>query len=275
VGSSLRNRIIAPAPARARIPSQEGYSITNAPTNDPGTSIGEGATSSEADEDSAGSQRLAAVLTQLRRAILSVLLLTFLTGVVFPLAVAALAWLVMPHQAGGSLVVRDEVVVGSELIGQGFTGPGYFHPRPSAAGRGYDASASSGTNLGPSNPKLRWGTRDDAATPGVDESFAGVLELAAAYRAQNGLGPDAAVPADAVTRSGSGLDPHISPANAALQVARVARERGLSEQSVRRLLKKHTRGREFGILGEPRVAVLPLNQALDRARLITPSKPAR
>jgi potassium-transporting ATPase KdpC subunit len=242
---------------------------------DPGRSSGDGEKSSQTDEDRAGSERLAAVLAQLSRAVLSVLLLTFLTGVVFPLAVAALAWLLMPHQAGGSLVVRDEVVVGSQLIGQDFTGPGYFHPRPSAAARGYDASASSGTNLGPGNPKLRFGTPDDPATPGVDESFAGVLELAAAYRTQNGLGPDAAVPADAVTRSGSGLDPDISPANAALQVARVARARGLSEQSMRRLLAEHTRGRQFGILGEPRVAVLPLNLALDRATLITPLKPAR
>ena len=125
----------------------------------------------------------------------------------------------------GASIVRDGVVVGSDLIGQDFTGPGYFHPRPSAAGRGYDAAASGGTNLGPANPKLRDGTEDDPATPGVDESFAGVRELAEAYRARNGLAPDAAVPVDAVTRSGSGLDPHISPANAALQVARVARAR--------------------------------------------------
>jgi K+-transporting ATPase ATPase C chain len=243
--------------------------------NDGGTLSGEGEKASETDADSPGSQHRAGVLAQLRRAIFAVLLLTLLTGVVFPLTVAALAWLLMPHQAGGSLVVRDDVVVGSQLIGQEFTGPGYFHPRPSAAGRGYDASASSGTNLGPANPKLRWGARDDPATTGVDESFAGVLELAATYRTRNGLGPDADVPVDAVTRSGSGLDPHISPANAALQVARVARARGLSEQAVRRLLEEHTRGRQFGILGEPRVAVLPLNLALDRATPITPSELAR
>jgi K+-transporting ATPase ATPase C chain len=196
--------------------------------------------------------------------------LTLLTGVVFPLALAALACPLFPRQAGGSLLVRDKVV-GSELIGQDFTGEGYFHPRPSAAGRGYDAAASGGTNLAPTNPKLRDGTEDDPATPGADESFAGVRELTEGYRARNGLPPDVAVPIDAVTRSGSGLDPHISPTNAALQVPRVARARRLSEEAVRRLVAEHTRGRQFGILGEPRVAVLPLNLALDRAAEIAPS----
>jgi K+-transporting ATPase ATPase C chain len=108
---------------------------------------------------------------------LRVLLLTLLGGVIFPLALAALARPLWPRQSGGSLIVRDGVVVGSELIGQDFTGPGYFHPRPSAAGRGYDAASSSGTNLGPANPKLRGGAKDDPATPGADESFAGVREL--------------------------------------------------------------------------------------------------
>jgi K+-transporting ATPase ATPase C chain len=196
--------------------------------------------------------------------------LTLLTGIVFPLMLVALACPLFPRQAGGSLIVRDGVI-GSELIGQDFTGPGYFHPRPSAAGRGYDAVASGGTNLAPTNPKLRDGTRDDPATPGIDESFAGVRELTEGYRARNGLPPDAAVPVDAVTRSGSGLDPHITPSNAALQVPRVARARRLSEESVRRLVAEHTLGRQFGILGEPRVAVLPLNLALDRAAEITPS----
>lgn len=226
-------------------------------------------------EDSTGPRRLAAWLEPLRPALLSVLLLTLLSGVVFPMVLASVAWLIFPRQAGGSLVVRDGVVVGSELIGQEFTGPGYFHPRPSAAGRGYDAASSGGTNLGPSNPKLRDGARDDPATPGVDESFAGVRELAEAYRARNGLAPNAAVPVDAVTRSGSGLDPHISPANAALQVARVARARRMSEESVRRLVSEYTRGRSFGILGEPAVVVLPLNLALDRAAPTTPSSPTR
>jgi K+-transporting ATPase ATPase C chain len=203
------------------------------------------------------------VLEQVRPALLSVLVLTFLTGVVFPLVIAALACPLFPRQAGGSLVAR-EGVVGSELIGQDFTGPSYFHPRPSAAGRGYDASASGGTNLAPTHPKLRDGTRDDPTTPGVDESFAGVRALTEDYRARNGLRPDTVVPVDAVTRSGSGLDPHISLANAALQVPRVARARGLSEEVLRSLVVEHSRDRQFGILGEPRVAVLPLNLSLDR-----------
>jgi K+-transporting ATPase ATPase C chain len=188
-----------------------------------------------------------------------VLLLTVLSGVLFPAALAGLAWLLFPRQAGGSLVDRDGEVVGSDLIGQDFSGPGYFHPRPSAAGRGYDAASSGGTNLGPSNPKLR----DD------------VRALAETFRALNGLAPDAVVPADAVTRSGSGLDPHISPANADLQVPRVARARGMSEESVRRLVAAQTRGRSLGILGEPAVAVLPLNLALDRTARATTSDPAR
>jgi K+-transporting ATPase ATPase C chain len=212
---------------------------------------------------------------QLRRALLCVVLLTLLTGVAFPIAMAALACPLFPHQAGGSLIDRNGVI-GSELIGQDFTGPGYFHPRPSAAGRGYDASASGGTNLGPANPKLLDGSKDDPATPGVDESFAGVRELAGNYRARNGLASNAPVPVDAVTRSGSGLDPHISPANAALQAPRVARARQLSEELVQRLVAEHTHGRQFGILGEPRVAVLPLNLALDRAAPSPePAAPAR
>jgi len=224
----------------------------------------------ERDEDSPSPQPFAAVLEQLRPALLSVPLLTLLTGVVFPLALAAVARPLFPRQAGGSLVVRDGIV-GSELIGQDFTGPGYFHPRPSAAGRGYDAAASGGTNLGPANPKLRDGNSDDPATPGVEESFAGVRELAQGYRTRNGLAPGAAVPVDAVTRSGSGLDPHISPANAVVQVPRVARARRLSEKAVRRLVAEHTLGRQFGILGEPRVAVLPLNLALDQAAALPTS----
>jgi K+-transporting ATPase ATPase C chain len=214
------------------------------------------------------------VREQLRPALLSVPLLTLLTGVVFPLALALLARPLFPHQAGGSLIVRDGIV-GSELIGQEFTRPDYFHARPSAAGRGYDATASGGTNLGPANPKLRDGARDDPATSGADESFAGVRTLAEAYRVRNGLAPDVAVPVDAVTRSGSGLDPHISPANAALQVARVAKARRLSEQIVRSLVAEHTRDRQLGILGEPRVAVLPLNLALDRVATPIPSTSSR
>jgi K+-transporting ATPase ATPase C chain len=214
------------------------------------------------DEDSSRS----ALLPILRPVLRSVVLFTLFSGVAFPLALAALAWPLFPRQAGGSLLARDDgEVVGSELICQDFTGPGYFHPRPSAAGKGYDGASSGGTNLGPAHPKLRDGARDDPATPDLDESFAGVRELAETYRRTNGLPPDAVVPIDAVTRSASGLDPHISPANAASQVGRVARARHLSEEAVRRLVAEHTHGRSLGVLGEPAVAVLPLNLALDRA----------
>jgi potassium-transporting ATPase KdpC subunit len=193
------------------------------------------------------------LLDQVRPLLLAVVLLTLLTGVVFPLLLAALARPLFPHQAGGSLVERDGAVVGSELIGQSFTGRGYFHPRPSAAGKGYDGLASGGSNLSPTNPKLR----DD------------VRRLADAYRKHNDLSPHTVIPIDAVTRSGSGLDPHISPANAALQLPRVARERGLDEAAVRRLVADHTRGRQLGVLGEPCVEVLPLNLALDRLAPLT------
>jgi K+-transporting ATPase ATPase C chain len=233
--------------------------------NDPDGPVGEGERpDGEREDDSPGPDFFATVLEQLRPALLSVPLLTLLTGVAFPIVLAALACPLFPHQAGGSLLVRDGVA-GSALIGQEFTGPGYFHPRPSAAGRGYDGAASGGTNLGPANPKLRDGARDDPATRDADESVAGVRELADAYRTRNGLARRAVVPVDAVMRSGSGLDPHISPANAALQVPRVARARGLSEAELRHLVAEETHGRQFGFLGAPRVAVLPLNLALDRA----------
>jgi K+-transporting ATPase ATPase C chain len=184
-----------------------------------------------------------------------------LTGVAFPLVLAVLARFIFPHEANGSLIERDHVVVGSKLIGQGFSDPGYFHPRPSAAGKGFDATASGGTNLGPANPKLRDGSPNNSDEP----AFAGVRELTAAYRRTNGLTDDTPVPIDAVTRSGSGLDPHISPQNAELQVPRVARTRHMTEEDVRRLVAAHTTGRQFGFLGEARVEVLRLNLALDRA----------
>jgi len=199
---------------------------------------------------------------QFRPALAGIVLLTLLTGVAFPLVLAALALPLFPHQAGGSLISRDGVTVGSELVGQNVSGPGYFSPRPSAAGSGYDATASGGTNLSPDNPKLVDGARRDAEAG--TKPFAGVRELADAYRRTNRLPTHAAIPIDAVTRSGSGLDPHISEANANLQVPRVARERRLSEETVRRLVAEHTRGRQLGFLGEPRVAVLPLNLALDQ-----------
>jgi potassium-transporting ATPase KdpC subunit len=185
---------------------------------------------------------------------LSVLVLTLLTGCAFPLLLLAIARILFPGQAGGSLIRRDGVVVGSKLIGQEFTQPQYFQSRPSAAGSGYDATASGGTNLGPNNPRLKNG----------GESFAGIQQLAEEYRRDNGLESDAPIPIDAVTRSGSGLDPHISLANALLQVPRVARARGLSEEAVRRLVAAHIEGRQLGFLGNPRISVLELNLALDQ-----------
>jgi K+-transporting ATPase ATPase C chain len=232
---------------------------------------GRGTIRDKRDQATAGARIVAVVLCQLRPAICSVALLSVITGLVFPLVLAVLAWPLFPRQAGGSLVRRDHFL-GSELIGQDFTGPGYFQPRPSAAGRGYDGAASGGTNLAPANPKLVEGAQDDPATPDVDESFAGMRELAQEYRKRNGLAPDARVPVDAVTRSGSGLDPHISPENAALQVRRVSRARQLSEDVVRRLVAEHTSGRQLGILGEPRISVLMLNLALDQAaRTLAPT----
>jgi K+-transporting ATPase ATPase C chain len=189
----------------------------------------------------------------LRPAVLSVISLTLLTGCVFPLALFAFGRLFFPGQAAGSLVTRNGVVVGSRLIGQNFTRAQYFHARPSAAGSGYDGTSSGGTNLGPSNPKL---TED-------------VRQLADDYRVQNGLPPDAKVPIDAVTRSGSGLDPDISPANAALQIARVARARGVREDVVRRLLADNLQRPQLGFMGNPRVSVLDLNLALDRETAAT------
>lgn len=186
-------------------------------------------------------------------AIAGTISLTLLTGFIFPLVLFAMGRLFFPVQAAGSLVTRNGVVIGSRLIGQEFTRPEYFHTRPSAAGAGYDGTASGGTNLGPSNRKLIESVRQSAED----------------YRRRNGLPPDAALPIDAVTRSGSGLDPHISPANAALQVPRVARARGFSEDAVRRLLARHTQGRGMGFIGSPRVSVLDLNLDLDRAAPLT------
>ena len=201
---------------------------------------------------------------QLFPAVMMMVIFTVITGLIFPLAVTAVAQVAFHDKAEGSLVENaDGQVVGSSLLGQTFTEPQYFHPRPSAAGDGYDPTLSSGSNLGPTNEKLLTGAEDDPATPDVDESFAGVEQRAAAYREENGLADDAEVPVDAVTTSASGLDPDISVANARLQAARVADERGLDVDQVLALVDDHTSGRALGFLGEKAVNVLRLNMALD------------
>ena len=189
------------------------------------------------------------LVQHLRSAVLMVIVLTLLFGIVYPLVMTGISQALFPAQANGSLV-RDSAgnVIGSAILAQNFTQPQYFHPRPSAAGSdGYDATSSGGTNLGPTNQKL------------IDT----VRDRTAAYRQDNGLAADAAVPVDAVTASASGLDPDISPANALLQVGRVARARGMPEDQVRALVQQNTEGRTLGIFGEPRVNVLKLNLALD------------
>jgi K+-transporting ATPase ATPase C chain len=205
------------------------------------------------------------MLKQILPALRATIVLAILTGLLFPLLMTGIAQAVFRDQANGSLIVGNGgKVIGSRLIGQPFTKPQYFHPRPSAAGSGYDATLSSGTNLGPTSSKLLQGIPDDPSTKDTDESYAGVKQLALAYRTENGLPADAKVPVDAVTRSSSGLDPHISPANAALQAPRVARARNMTPDAVMELVRQNTEGRQFGILGEPRVNVLMLNLALDK-----------
>jgi potassium-transporting ATPase KdpC subunit len=187
-----------------------------------------------------------------------------LTGIVYPLAVTAGAQLVFPHRANGSMVVNDKgAEVGSELIGQSFANPAYVQSRPSA--NSYDAANSGGTNLSTTSKKLREGQPDDPATKDVDESFTGAQQLAATYRADNALADGVRVPADAVTRSASGLDPDVSPENAMLQAARIARARAVSVGRVQAIVLQYTDGRELGFLGEPHVNVLEVNLALDRA----------
>ena len=185
---------------------------------------------------------------QLRPAIVMTLLLVVITGFIYPGVVTGLAQLIFPRQANGSLVSVNGRIVGSELIGQNFTRPEYFHPRPSAAGSGYDATSSGGSNKGPTDRKLA----DTLVASMVDS-------VVATDGATKG-----SVPSDMVTRSASGLDPHISLANAELQVARVARARGVPGARVRAILAQHVEGRQFGLFGEPRVNVLLLNIALDR-----------
>jgi K+-transporting ATPase ATPase C chain len=206
-------------------------------------------------------------MKQLRPAVLLTLFFVVVCGLAFPVVVWAIGGLAFPHQAGGSLIQDAKGnIIGSSLLGQTFTKPEYFHPRPSAAGAGYDAANSSGTNLGPTSDKLVNGIKDDPATTDVDETYLGFGDLAKAYREENGLAPDAIIPADAATRSSSGLDPDISPGNAELQVVRVAKARGLSTDQVRQVVTDNTSGRTLGIFGEPRVNVLQLNLALDKLK---------
>lgn len=203
---------------------------------------------------------------QLFPALMMMVIFTVVAGLIYPLAVTGVAQVAFKDKADGSLVENaDGEVVGSSLIGQTFVEPQYFHPRPSAAGDGYDPTLSSGSNLGPTNDKLLVGEVDDPATDDVDESFDGIEQRAAAYRDENGLADDEAVPVDAVTASSSGLDPHISIANARLQAARVADERGLGVDEVLDLVDDHTDGRALGFIGEKAVNVLELNLALDQA----------
>jgi len=201
------------------------------------------------------------------------LVLLLLVSGIYPLVVWGLSQAAFKHQANGSLITNAQgQVIGSELLAQGFTKPEYFHPRPSAAGNGYDPTQSSGTNLGPTSDKLINGIHKKLAN-GKDDptNFDGVKDLAAAYRKDNGLASDTLVPVDAVTRSASGLDPHISPANAELQADRVAKARNTTGDTVRGLVKQNTRGRSLGFLGEPVVNVLTLNVALDKAAPIPPA----
>jgi K+-transporting ATPase ATPase C chain len=187
---------------------------------------------------------------QLRPAIVLTVVLCIITGLIYPGVVTGLAQLLFPYQANGSVVTVDSRAVGSALIGQRFTQPEYFHPRPSAAGQGYDGTASGGTNKGPTDRKL------------ANTLVAGAIEqVVREDGAERGR-----IPSDMVTASGSGLDPDISPANAELQVPRVAGARGLRPEVVRALAQQHTNGRQFGFLGEPRVNVLLLNLGLDSMR---------
>ncbi len=186
-------------------------------------------------------------IRELRISLMATLSLAILLCGIYPLLVWIVGQGLFPSESNGSLVVHQGTIVGSSFLSQGFTDPKYFHPRPSAAGQGYDAASSGGSNLGPTSKKL------------VD----GVRQRIVDYRIENGLGPDAMVPADAVTASASGLDPHISVKNALLQAKRVAKVRELPIEVVMEKINAHTEGRSLGILGEPRVNVLMLNLDLD------------
>jgi K+-transporting ATPase ATPase C chain len=189
-----------------------------------------------------------ALFSEIRGAIFATFVLAIVCCGLYPLVVFGIAQALFRDKANGSLIVdQDGTVRGSKLLAQGFTADKYFHPRPSAAGNGYDAASSGGSNLGPTSQKL-----NDA-----------IKDRVAAYRKENGLSETEPVPADAVTASGSGLDPHISLRNAELQTPRVAKARGLSEEKIRELVQQNTNGRDLGIFGEPGVNVLELNLALD------------
>jgi len=191
------------------------------------------------------------------------LLIALLIGIVFPLAVTFLSQLCFPMLANGSLLKsKDGQIIGSSLIAQAFTQPQYFHPRPSAAGSGYAAEASGASNLGPASKKLIEGVADDPQTKN-DETFLGVKQLIANFRKENSLNENDLVPVDAVTRSGSGLDPHITPENARLQAKRVAAARHCDVADVLICINQALDARPFGILGEPGINVLKLNQILD------------
>jgi K+-transporting ATPase ATPase C chain len=206
------------------------------------------------------------MLKQILPALRVTIILGALIGLIFPALITLIAQFVFPRQANGSLIRNKEgQVIGSDLIGQKFTKAEYFQGRPSAAGSGYAGEFSGGTNLGPTSSKLINGKPDDPATENIDESFMGIKQLAQNYANENSLSKNERPPVDAVTYSGSGLDPHISQTNALFQARRIAHARKLPLKTINTLIQTYTEDRQFGILGEPRVNVLKLNLALEGA----------